>query len=144
MTLPAHSCFTAPAMDEDGIIARRMRFHLMADIECIARASEPSALYDTELGEEVLNLLEGQRGSLSALNAEEEAAAKSLAMQIDSLLVQAHQLERDRVEGRVVHRIEPGDLVSLGWFEKIYPLARSTFALFEKRGWLDDDLWRQT
>jgi hypothetical protein len=131
-------------MNEADKVARRMRVHLMTDIERVARATEPAALHDTELGLELSAFAEAEHGSAPALTAEEAAAAKALATQLQALWDRAHKLKQERIGGKVVHQLEPEALASLGWFETVHPLAQSTFALFAERGWMDDGVWQQS
>jgi hypothetical protein len=94
-------------MNEADKVARRMRVHLMTDIERVARATEPAALHDTELGLELSAFAEAEHGSAPALTAEEAAAAKALATQLQALWDRAHKLKQERIGGKVVHQLEP-------------------------------------
>lgn len=122
---------------------RRWRFNLMGAVEHIAESKELRDLHDTEL-------IDGFFGCVSddcsphgagAMTAEECAAVHKLCEALNEICDKAHLTKRDRIGGKVVHGLEPGDLVALGWFEKVQPLARGTFDVFMRRGWRSDGLW---
>ena len=125
---------------------RRWRFNLMGAVESIANAKEPLDLEDGELIPSFFDCISDDcspHGS-GAMSEEEVAAARKLCHQINDFFNRAPRIEVGTV-GRIVPKpLETQDFVALGWFDKVQPLAVDAFAVFMRRGWLNEGLWTKT
>lgn len=131
-------------MDEPKEITdRRWRFNLMGAIESLAKAKEPSDLHDTELIAGFFDCVtdECSPHGAGAMTADESAGTHELCEALNEICEKARLAKRDRIGGRVVHGLEPQDLVSFGWFDRVQPLACDTFDVFMRRGWLSEGLF---
>jgi hypothetical protein len=130
-------------MDEpQEVTDRRWRCNLMGAVEGIADSGELHDLNDTELIPRFFDCVTDDcvpHGD-GAMTKGERAAALNLCESLNQICEKARLMKRDRIGGKVVHGLDPDDLVTLGWFERLQPLARETFDTFMLRGWMSEDL----
>ena len=121
---------------------RRWRFNLMGAVEDIANSRELGDLHDTELIEGFFDCVSDDCSpyGAGAMTAEECAATLELCEALNEICENARLAKRERIGGKVVHGLEPEDLIALGWFRKVQPLARTAFDIFMQRGELAEGL----
>jgi hypothetical protein len=116
------------------IVDRRMRVSIMDDIKALAEAADVTTLRGTELCIDILDYAEAGRRN-PAMTAAEHEAALEVAAAIKPVFDQAFLIKRQRLGGKVVHGLD----ASLGWFSSVQPVAASAWALFQQRGWMNED-----
>ncbi|MDQ4086985.1 MAG: hypothetical protein M3177_03065 [Pseudomonadota bacterium] len=131
-------------MDEpQEVTDRRWRFNLMAAVEHLAASKKRNDLHDSELIEGFLDCVSdgGVARGDGAMTTDERVATERLCRAIEEICDKARLMKRQRIGGKVVHSLEPDDLVSLGWMERVQPAAAEALEVFLKRGGLDEGLW---
>ena len=123
---------------------RRWRFNLIGAVEHIASTSDLIDLHDTELVDGFFDCMSDDCSphGQDAMTREECAATQKLCEALVAICEKARLIKRERMGGKVVQGLEPEDLIALGWFREIQPLARRIFDLFMQRGEMTEGLWK--
>lgn len=121
---------------------RRWRFNLMAAVETIADSKNLIDLRNSELLDSFFDCVTDDclPHGKGAMSAEEYAVVRELCEALTDICDRALANKRSRIGGKVVHGVDPEDLVALGWFQNVQPLARRAFDTFGVRGWRSEGL----
>lgn len=123
---------------------RRWRFNLIGAVEHIAGTSKLIDLLDAELIEGFFDCVSDDCSphGKGAMTPDEYAATQKLCQALVAICEKARLIKRERIGGKVVHGLEPDDLIALGWFREVQPLARTAFDIFMLRGEMTEGLWK--